>query len=81
MVGNEAGEVRSQEQITEGLGWLVHWFGLCPVGSTGCQQRSFWKKNHIIRLFLQEYHSGLSVEDGLACRDPGGLEVSGDASV
>lgn len=76
MVGNEARDVRSQEQIMEGLEWLVSWFELCPVDSTGCQQRFFWKWNHIIRLFLQEYHSGLSVEDGPAWRNTGGPEVS-----
>lgn len=39
-----------------------------------------WQWNHIIRLFLQEYHSGLNVEDGLEWGDTGGLQVSEGAS-
>lgn len=39
VVGNEARELRSQEQIMEGLEWLVNHFRLCPAGSTGGQQR------------------------------------------
>ena len=41
VVGNEAVELRSREQIMEGLEWLGKELALCAVGSTGCQQRFF----------------------------------------
>lgn len=39
VVGNEVRELRSQDQVMDGVEWLVKEFELCSVGRTGYQQR------------------------------------------